>query len=161
MVAGTFGKGSVQTILPLGNSAGLKLTTARYYTPSGRSIQAKGIEPDIAIDDGRDSPNRIREANLERHLETNRAERAAEKAAAEKAASDKPANPAAPDKSGTTEGAKLAAPPRFDFGSITDDFQLQQAINHLKGQPVIASIRAVAAAATAANAPTSAAVTTK
>ena len=41
----TFGKGSVQTILPLGNNAGLKLTTARYYTPSGRSIQAKGIEP--------------------------------------------------------------------------------------------------------------------
>ena len=55
--AQTFGKGSVQTILPLGNNAGLKLTTARYYTPSGRSIQAKGIEPDIAVDDGRDSPN--------------------------------------------------------------------------------------------------------
>ena len=66
----TFGKGSVQTILPLGNNAGLKLTTARYYTPAGRSIQAKGIEPDIYVDDGRDSPNRIREANLEHHLET-------------------------------------------------------------------------------------------
>src|SRR5664279_640026 len=66
----SFGKGSVQTILPMGNNAGLKLTTARYYTPSGRSIQAKGIEPDIAVDDGRDSGgNRIREANLERHLE--------------------------------------------------------------------------------------------
>ena len=65
----TFGKGSVQTILPLGNNAGLKLTTARYYTPSGRSIQAKGIEPDITVDDGRDTSNRIREANLERHLE--------------------------------------------------------------------------------------------
>ena len=59
MGAQTFGKGSVQTILPLGNNAGLKLTTARYYTPSGRSIQAKGIEPDIVVDDGRDSPNRI------------------------------------------------------------------------------------------------------
>lgn len=45
----TFGKGSVQTILPLQNSAALKLTTARYYTPSGRSIQAHGIEPDIEI----------------------------------------------------------------------------------------------------------------
>ena len=66
----TFGKGSVQTILPLGNNAGLKLTTARYYTPAGRSIQAKGIEPDIVVDDGRDRRNRIREANLERHLET-------------------------------------------------------------------------------------------
>ena len=69
----TFGKGSVQTILPLGNNAGLKLTTARYYTPSGRSIQAKGIEPDINVDDGRDTSNRIREANLERHLETSKA----------------------------------------------------------------------------------------
>src|SRR5882672_8274636 len=66
----TFGKGSVQTILPLGNNAGLKLTTARYYTPAGRSIQAKGIEPDVIIDDGRDSPNRIREANLDHHLGT-------------------------------------------------------------------------------------------
>src|SRR4029079_1610485 len=66
--AQTFGKGSGQTILPLGNNTGLKLTTARYYTPAGRSIQAKGIEQDLAVDDGRDSPNRIREANLERHL---------------------------------------------------------------------------------------------
>jgi carboxyl-terminal processing protease len=45
----TFGKGSVQTILPLGDEGALKLTTARYYTPSGRSIQARGIEPDIAV----------------------------------------------------------------------------------------------------------------
>ncbi len=57
MGAQTFGKGSVQTILPLGPNTGLKLTTARYYTPSGRSIQAKGIEPDVAVDDGRESPN--------------------------------------------------------------------------------------------------------
>ena len=56
----TFGKGSVQTILPLGNSTAIKLTTARYYTPNGRSIQAKGIEPDIAVDDGTRS-----DANLE------------------------------------------------------------------------------------------------
>src|SRR6266540_4026458 len=70
----TFGKGSVQTILPLSNNAGLKLTTARYYTPAGRSIQAKGIEPDIYVDDGRDSPNRIREANLERHLDIGKGE---------------------------------------------------------------------------------------
>ena len=69
MGAQTFGKGSVQTILPLGPNAGLKLTTARYYTPSGRSIQAKGIEPDVAVDDGRDSQNRLREANLDHHLD--------------------------------------------------------------------------------------------
>ena len=48
----TFGKGSVQTILPLGNNTAIKLTTARYYTPNGRSIQAKGIVPDIPLDDG-------------------------------------------------------------------------------------------------------------
>jgi len=46
----TFGKGSVQTVIPLGNDTALKLTTARYYTPSGRSIQAEGIEPDIVLD---------------------------------------------------------------------------------------------------------------
>ena len=46
----TFGKGSVQTILPLGNNTAIKLTTARYYTPSGRSIQAKGIVPDITVE---------------------------------------------------------------------------------------------------------------
>ena len=65
----TFGKGSVQTIMQLGHDAGLKLTTARYYTPAGRSIQARGIEPDIVIDDGRNLPYSIREANLEHHLE--------------------------------------------------------------------------------------------
>jgi carboxyl-terminal processing protease len=47
----SFGKGSVQTIIPLGTNGGLRLTTARYYTPSGRSIQAKGIDPDIAIEE--------------------------------------------------------------------------------------------------------------
>src|SRR5690606_5956165 len=45
----SFGKGSVQTIIPLGSGGALRLTTARYYTPSGRSIQAKGIEPDIEV----------------------------------------------------------------------------------------------------------------
>jgi carboxyl-terminal processing protease len=47
----SFGKGSVQTILPLNENAALKLTTARYYTPSGRSIQAQGIKPDIPLED--------------------------------------------------------------------------------------------------------------
>ena len=47
----TFGKGSVQTILPLGNNTAIKLTTARYYTPNGRSIQAKGITPDIVVEE--------------------------------------------------------------------------------------------------------------
>ena len=54
MGAQTFGKGSVQTIRPLPGETALKITTARYYTPNGRSIQAKGIEPDIAVGDGRE-----------------------------------------------------------------------------------------------------------
>ena len=69
----TFGKGSVQSVLPLRNGAGIKLTTARYYTPSGRSIQASGIEPDVVIDwDSTASleEDKLREADLDRHLES-------------------------------------------------------------------------------------------
>src|SRR5208283_75707 len=67
----TFGKASVQTILPLSNNAALKLTTARYYTPNGRSIQAKGITPDIVLDDGaceQEAQVKLREDELTRHL---------------------------------------------------------------------------------------------
>ena len=69
----TFGKGSVQTILPLGENGALKLTTARYYTPSGRSIQAKGIEPDIVVlenipDDLKGKVSSLGEASLLGHL---------------------------------------------------------------------------------------------
>lgn len=70
----TFGKGSVQTIVPLSNGAAVKLTTARYYTPSGRSIQAEGIVPDIELENVRVSKvdsgfEPIKEADLSRHLE--------------------------------------------------------------------------------------------
>jgi carboxyl-terminal processing protease len=71
----TFGKGSVQSVLPLRNGAGVKLTTARYYTPSGRSIQAEGIRPDIIIESmelADTEDERIREADLDRHLENDR-----------------------------------------------------------------------------------------
>src|SRR5919206_3216003 len=67
----TFGKGSVQTILPLGNNTAIKLTTARYYTPNGRSIQARGIVPDIPLDDGggeKTASLKLREADLTKHL---------------------------------------------------------------------------------------------
>jgi carboxyl-terminal processing protease len=66
----TFGKGSVQTILPLGNNTAIKLTTARYYTPKGRSIQAKGIVPDIPLDDAVSDRTalKLREADLTKHL---------------------------------------------------------------------------------------------
>ena len=67
----TFGKGSVQTILPLGNNTAIKLTTARYYTPNGRSIQAKGIMPDIPLESAIDknASLRLREADLSKHLD--------------------------------------------------------------------------------------------
>src|SRR6195952_1965703 len=72
MGAQTFGKGSVQTVRPLGPDTGLKLTTARYYTPSGKSIQAKGIVPDVMVDDSEDGAIfavlRTREADLDKHL---------------------------------------------------------------------------------------------
>lgn len=74
VVMGTesFGKGSVQQIMPLGNGEGLKLTTALYFTPSGRSIQAQGIEPDVEVVRGRvevtESGRQVREADLEGHL---------------------------------------------------------------------------------------------
>ena len=69
----SFGKGSVQTILPLGDEGALKLTTARYYTPSGRSIQAKGIEPDVMVienipDDLKGKVSSLGEASLLGHL---------------------------------------------------------------------------------------------
>ena len=108
----TFGKGSVQTILPLSNNAGLKLTTARYYTPAGRSIQAKGIEPDIYVDDGRESPNRIREANLENHLGTGRSETSAAKAVETLKRNESEADKTKAQPS----GAAAPAPPRFEFG---------------------------------------------
>jgi len=141
MGAPTFGKGSVQTILPIGSSAGLKLTTARYYTPAGRSIQAKGIEPDLVIDDGRDTVNRIREANLEHHLVT--------PAAPGAPTGVTPAGATAPVTTVPKPAGPTTTPPapRFDFGSA-EDFQLKQAMNHLKGEPVVASIKAVAAANT-------------
>lgn len=125
----TFGKGSVQTVLPLGNNTGIKLTTARYYTPGGRSIQAKGIVPDILVEDpasaGRDSGIfRLREADLEKHL-----------------INDKP-----PEDVPGKAGKKTLAPPdskedtaKFtptEFGS-KNDYQLNQALNLLKGMQIL------------------------
>ncbi len=73
----SFGKGSVQTIIPLGSNGAIRLTTARYYTPSGRSIQAKGIDPDIVVEQdlppelqGKDAPKARGEASLRGHLKS-------------------------------------------------------------------------------------------
>ena len=114
----TFGKGSVQTIMPLDNNTAIKLTTARYYTPSGRSIQALGITPDIMVEDPSDTLVRVREADLQRHLENGRE---AEKKESTVTRTKPPATPA--ETKPTELGSK-------------DDFQLTQALAFLKGEPV-------------------------
>jgi carboxyl-terminal processing protease len=81
----SFGKGSVQTIIPLSDNSGLRLTTARYFTPSGRSIQAKGITPDIAVErlelnatEKKDAMH-LREKDLENHFENDKKDSSVEK----------------------------------------------------------------------------------
>ncbi len=125
----SFGKGSVQTIMPLGNNTAIKLTTARYYTPSGRSIQAKGITPDIIVEEpGANAQTRLREADLTRHLVNPKDKEANEKEAA--AAAERAA--AAAKRQPTPEDATKKP---LELGS-KDDFQLLQAVAHLKGEPV-------------------------
>ena len=121
----TFGKGSVQTIMPLGNNTAIKLTTARYYTPSGRSIQAKGITPDIVVEEpGTDGRAFLRESDLNKHL-SNDKDTAAK--------SDRPA--AQPSDKPKSENGEAPAKP-IEFGS-DKDYQLTQAMNMLKGLQII------------------------
>ena len=112
----TFGKGSVQTILPLGNGSALKLTTARYYTPSGTSIQARGIVPDIALDRIRVSPvdvgQGVKEADLVRHLEGESAE-------------------------DDVEAAKQVQQAESEVPLAQRDFALFEALNLLKGLHIL------------------------
>lgn len=124
----TFGKGSIQTILPLGNNTAIKLTTARYYTPNGRSIQAKGIVPDIIVEDPSRNPEddafRLREADLERHLDNGQ--------------DNKPQAPAkdtskSKDLKEDRETSRHAPTPLGD----KDDYQLNQALNLLKGMNIL------------------------
>jgi carboxyl-terminal processing protease len=131
----TFGKGSVQTVRQLGPDTALKITTARYYTPNGRSIQAKGIVPDVMVDETENgSPFavlRTREADLEKHLgngkDTEKKDADREKAREEamKKLEEESKKPVAERR-----------PP--EFGS-DKDFQLNQALNQLKGKPVLIS----------------------
>ncbi len=91
----TFGKGSVQTILPLSNGTAVKLTTARYYTPSGRSIQAEGIVPDIELDQVRitaveNSFEPIKEADLSGHLSNGNGKKTDKKSSAEDKVEEEP-----------------------------------------------------------------------
>jgi carboxyl-terminal processing protease len=131
----TFGKGSVQTVRPLGPDTGLKLTTARYYTPSGKSIQAKGIVPDVMVDETEEgnlfAALRTREADLEKHL--NSGQGAEVKDAAREKARDEAR------KRLEEEAKKPVADRKMpEFGS-DKDFQLAQALNQLKGRPVLIS----------------------
>jgi carboxyl-terminal processing protease len=131
----TFGKGSVQTILPIGNGTAIKLTTARYFTPNGRSIQAKGIEPDIVVEDP-SMPSEseglgIREADLDKHLSNPNGE--------EELPASKPGTSikAPADKSGAD--GKDKKPPTLEPGEVVskNDFQMNQALNLLKGLQIL------------------------
>jgi carboxyl-terminal processing protease len=137
MGAQTFGKGSVQTIRQLSAETAVKFTTARYYTPSGRSIQAKGIVPDVMVDETAEgSPYaalRTREADLEKHLHGS--EESEEKDPVREKAREEARKKLEADML-ALRNAPLKPPP--EFGSA-EDFPLQQALNRLKGQPVVAS----------------------
>jgi carboxyl-terminal processing protease len=161
----TFGKGSVQTILPLPNNQAVKLTTARYYTPGGRSIQAKGIVPDIVVEDGGEVKVLLREADLNHHLEVE----------ADKAPVGKMPTPSKPimippermiqapapgvtTASVGTGAVKTAAKADGKEAKVDDkgdkkdakkdDLQLNAAIAHLKGLPVMNAVTTTAAAPT-------------
>jgi carboxyl-terminal processing protease len=136
MGAQTFGKGSVQTVRQLSPETALKITTARYYTPSGASIQAKGIVPDVMLDETAEgnifAALRVREADLEKHIQSGQGAEQKDEAR-EKAREEA-------RKKLEEESAKRAAAPKPlpEFGS-TEDFQLAQALNRLKGKPVLVS----------------------
>jgi carboxyl-terminal processing protease len=124
----SFGKGSVQSVIPLNNGAAIKLTTARYFTPNGRSIQAEGIVPDVKIEQVKvdlmdKSLERVKEADLNRHL-SNPKEKD-EKIAKEtvKAKSDGKASADAKDKE--------------EESLVTKDYELYEAFNLLKAMTVL------------------------
>jgi carboxyl-terminal processing protease len=123
----TFGKGSVQTIRQLSADTAVKLTTARYYTPNGRAIQAKGIVPDLMVDETAEGDGlngfRLRESDLTKHLSNDRNKEEEIKKKIDE----------------LEEEQRLSALEKkrkpLEFGG-KDDFQLAQALNHLKGLPV-------------------------
>lgn len=123
----TFGKGSVQTIMPMNNGAALKITTARYFTPSGRSIQAEGIEPDIKVEqlqisDNGDAPvSRLREADLRDHLENGKGKKS--------------------DKSSKDEKASKKDGESDEKDKLKTDYQLNEALNLLKGVNIVKQLK--------------------
>ena len=131
----TFGKGSVQTVRPLGPDTGIKITTARYYTPNGRSIQAKGIVPDVMVDETAEgdlfAALRMREADLDKHLGNGQGEEQKDEAR-EKAREEA-------RKRLEEEAKKNPSERKLPELGSEKDFQLTQALNKLKGQPVLVS----------------------
>ena len=119
----SFGKGSVQTIVPLGSYGAMRLTTARYYTPSGRSIQAKGIEPDIVVEQARVETiaqgQRRREADLRGALDKDRTE-----SQPQPPAQRVPATPEGEKPEGSEGGPGAAA---------QQDYQLTRALDLIRG----------------------------
>ena len=133
----SFGKGSVQSILPMNNGTAIKMTTARYFTPKGRSIQAKGIVPDIIVDDGSDPTFMTKEADLTNHLSNPK------DADANVAPKDKDSKPLAPpvkkpEEEKEKEKKKTSDTPSgpIEPGSKADK-QFQEAMNILKGLQII------------------------
>ena len=130
----TFGKGSVQTVRQLSADTALKLTTARYFTPKGQSIQARGIVPDLWLDETAEgnvfAALRTRESDLDRRLSGNDEKRDPER---EKARAEE-------RKKVEEQLAKQreTIKPLPEFGSV-EDFPLAQALNHLKGKTVVVS----------------------
>ncbi|MBN8494602.1 MAG: S41 family peptidase [Burkholderiales bacterium] len=138
MGAQTFGKGSVQTVRPLSADTALKITTARYYTPAGKAIQARGVVPDIWLDETAEgnvfAALRMREADLNKHLSG-----ADEK---KDEARNKAREEARQKLEEQLSKQKDAPKPLPEFGTA-EDFQLQQALNQLTKRPVIVSKTAV------------------
>jgi len=136
----SFGKGSVQTVRPLGPDTALKLTTARYYTPSGRTIQGKGIVPDVMLDETAEgnvfAGLQTREADLERSLDVKHKDMTDEQRAAiqKREQAREAARQKLQEEAKKNPGQRLLP----EFGS-DKDFQLQQALRQLKGQPVTVS----------------------
>ncbi len=123
----SFGKGSVQTVIPLPGHGAMRLTTARYFTPSGRSIQAEGIEPDIAVEQAKieeiASGTRTREGDL-RHSLSNPNKKSEE---------SKPAPAVNPTIDPTTAKEVTADKPPAEEAKKEDDYQLLRAIDLLRG----------------------------
>jgi carboxyl-terminal processing protease len=142
----------VQTVRPLSNDTGIKLTIAYYYTPSGKSIQAWGVRPDIPVDQNPDGdPDDAlitREIDTERHLHNKQESEESEMTEREKRRVEELRRLEVENAKKTPEQREKERNKKpIEFGSA-DDFMLQQAINELRGQPVKRSKSVLEAVAT-------------